>query len=296
MSAIAAWAALMLLVQPPIILLEESHKVDRSMFLTLLGHVYILFDTILDPTQFGYPQRRPRFYGVMVHRHKHLSVKHSLVSTMDAFQRKVAAGVDFKIFLVATDDELDGELAWAASRRKSRSRGKSVEDLRATPSNPFELALIPMELERKVNCESVHPGESWMLNQNADRGNHSRAGALHTLLHNAALHWVSGIAHTRTGCGHLARVQPTDRWIAASEHALAMGFPVLKHLVVPSDEAYWRRTGCYSSISEIMHIPRQQVVADLGNSVHTSCCYAVLVWALSCIETTSDSPLLALRL
>ena len=92
---------------------------------------------------------------------------------------------------------------------------------------------------------------------------------LHTLLHNASLHWCQGIAGLKVN-GGLERI---DRWMTAIEHLLSMGFPVFKEL------SYGWRCCSFEGYDAATR-PRQQTVAQMGNSMVTIVAGLVLLYGM----------------
>jgi hypothetical protein len=68
MVSIAAWASLVLVKAFPIVLIEESDKMSVEVITDLFGIDYRIDSCIIDPTLFGFPIRRSRFYGVLLHK------------------------------------------------------------------------------------------------------------------------------------------------------------------------------------------------------------------------------------
>jgi site-specific DNA-cytosine methylase len=262
MVSIAAWASLVLVMAFPIVVLEESDKMDPDLVHDLFGCDYRIEHCILDSTQFGFPIRRNRFYGVLLHRMLVLECSASFGAIVRSFHRPTSA--DFAVFFTAAQEEFDHELEWAISRPNSQALGKSLRDVRES-GNPFLRALTSKETTVLHDYMSDRPACVGMLNQNPDANWRIRTSGseLYTLIHNPAIHWIGKVG----------------RWMTASEHLLSQGFPTAPELVNPLGQPR-PAASCYSTVQRIIAERRQQVLGEAGNSQNTACVYASLLFAL----------------
>jgi site-specific DNA-cytosine methylase len=285
MTAIAAWASLILLVQPAVVLVEESDRLNPTVLEDLYGSAYTLQWLVLDPRQFGWVGKRSRFWGVLLHKHFVSSILADLAPTIAMFQRMVSA--TWRILLTATREEVEAELEWASGRPGSMSHASA--DSQCIPDeyrdNAFFRSLIEAEQKTVAYCIRRQPNCISMSNQNYAAGWTIMTSPtyLHTLLHSPSINWIHGIRGCTVGDSFLReRTQPCDRWLTASEHLLAMGFPI--------DPCLSKGVKCFSitSTEDVLARKRQHIVGWAGNSMNVCVVHSMLAYILACIDTVSD--------
>jgi hypothetical protein len=145
--------------------------------------------------------------------------------------------------------ELDQELAWALSRKKSAGFGKSVAEARAAPEGPFLIAMTPAE---RANAEAYPPDECGMLNQTVAKGFgiSSTGDELHCVIHYPALHHCTDMG----------------RWLSGSEMLMANGIPVLMRHGNPRGTPF----RCSSFVGGILSRSRQVMTAQSGNTINVA--------------------------
>ena len=105
-------------LEEPVIIIEESDKMQPVIFEALLGHKYIVDHSLINAQQWGWPGRRVRLWCVCFHREFVLDVYSSLKNVIKLFQRQCEVTLDV-FFMDAHDSahkaELLRELGWAAA-------------------------------------------------------------------------------------------------------------------------------------------------------------------------------------
>ena len=265
MTAMAAWVAMNLHLEPKVIICEESDKFTEDMLRDCFSTKYAVVSDVLCGTMFGWCGRRRRFWGVCVH----LSIVSDAVSSFRNMRKVFQRACDISyhdLFNFMSDQpdvraELESELRWAAGRENSRAHHIEWEEL-ITRDDKYELALTQSEYDNMMAYKSaLEPGCTFMLNQTFDRGHgiHSTPTVFHTIIRNTSIQFSS--THRR--------------WCTPLELLAMMGHPVLPILTdnVPCC-SFSRREGVPSSRKRVA------MLNQAGNSMQACVCTAVLMWVL----------------
>lgn len=227
-------------------IIECSSLIDPLQIENIVGNTYIMVYKAFCCTSIGWPNRRRRWYAILIHRCNVLLHCCHLDSAINLFTRVCAC--TFNVFLVATQNELNEELQWALERRSSRLYGYSADEV-ACLDFPMEDALTNLEshlLERTYRAN--HPNTTYNLSQ-ASFETHGTADVSHCMTHNGP-----------------DFVDEARRWFVPNERLLQLGFPVYDGLA--------SRTGeCWPVCS--FNVPRtssertrQNLMNQAGNSMN----------------------------
>ncbi len=228
---------------------------------------------------------------VMMHKSFTQPPIYDLRATINLFKR--AAAISWRELLTASIEEVAAELEWARTRPRSTFNtevqtavGQAMPPVEQSyTSNEFWNALRRDEQKNIDGCLGIDTRCIIMANQCLEDGWKimSSRTVLHTLVHNAAVHWIHGVSGELVGEPNLGgRLQPCDRWMTSSEHLLSMGFPF--HVSLSGGVQCFHIT----SVDALLSRKRQNVVAQAGNSMNTCVAYAILSFVFSCVETVQE--------
>ena len=105
-------------------------------------------------------------------------------------------------------------------------------------------------------------------------------------MHNAALHWCDSIEGSYTKEKGTAIYHKQDRWMTASEHCHAMGFP--------TKNIYTKRCSSFTDPIagdggyDYTNRKRQVTVAQMGNSMHTAVVLSVFWYIMVGTQTVEQ--------
>ena len=188
---------------------------------------------------------------------------------------------------VASPEELNLELAWAASRPASRAHAAGFSPsvpLTIASSMAFETALTNCEHKHLLKSQASAPGDrvvSLIANVNA-RPIFSPPNIMHTLTKSATMQWVNSIS----------------RWWSSREMLGFQGFPITDDLLraflgLPS-EAATLPAACSFNTARLRHgfkrRSRTTIAQQAGNSMHVSVIGAVLCWRLAFVQDLPSIP------
>jgi site-specific DNA-cytosine methylase len=136
MKLYAAWAAMCLKQDIPIIVHENSHMMDPSVNEKVFGHKYLVESMKLEPQSFGWPTARPRRWTVMTHRVQVLEAYSTLANVVPLFYR-VCQTTWHSYFVSSLTEKLE-ELQWACARKSSSAAAHdyvpSIHDVESSDS------------------------------------------------------------------------------------------------------------------------------------------------------------------
>lgn len=181
-----AWAGLCLLLLFPHIW-HENVKNCRKEFLEMLFEGFYDIDELLtSPTAFGMPSRRVRWFRSLTLSGKAHTILAPLSVCPSMFGREV--NCTFEIYLAATTEELEEELAWAR-RRVGSNAGTESFDVRSP--NAFREALTAFETNNLAKYENKFGKTvAFQLNQDASTmPMTSSEDELLTVVRNCGLIW-----------------------------------------------------------------------------------------------------------
>jgi hypothetical protein len=214
----------------------------------------------------------------MVHKVFATNTLCSFRNIVDLFSR--VANTTYMAFLVAEPDELREELAWAASRKGSKSFGKDVGTILQEPL-PFAAVLTDREDARRLLYQREHPGCVYMLTQEIQSGYgvHGSETVLHTIVATPSLHWVDA----------------ASRWYTPTELLASMGFPCTPAMLRSLSLNFGKDPARLSTFCSYNHDLKGGIIrkrADLlhqaGNSMNIS--VAGMMWVFLLMGVPHQSP------
>lgn len=261
MSAWAAWAALRLRLQEPVIVVECSDKLDAAVLRSIFDDDYILEARILRPLQLGWVGRRRRFWGVLIHRSLIQEAFTTLSDNFIAcFSRRCTA--TWHEFMFDTADNINKDILWAAKRNKSCAKGKA--EMVLTGDRPAFSALTEAEKTYLARYKNIRPHGLYMLNQNPAAGRgmmSSEDGAIYTLIKNNCINWDDD----------------ADRWLTPKEVLSLQGFPVEERLANPVGRP---RALTSFLFNRVRQRNRNHVLGQAGNSMNTMVCGLIWIYTV----------------
>ena len=299
MLPLGAWAATVLQLEHDALLLENSDLFPLCVMQSLLGSKYAVVDSmILSGTQFGWPGRRKRFFGLGLHLKIVVRTYSTMANTIPLFFRTVT--MHYNSFLIADKDpelkaEFESRFDEMAGRKKSRA---SLEDLtverareRSAKEGSWDIALTELEFDHWREYRDATPlcQGTFSLTQSA-ANNHAVSctqGIMYSIIKNPSVHYYAPPPE-----GGIRRA-----W-TASELALLQGFPILRRLASPFGSP---RVCCTYAVTQVPLFGRsyRTVNSQIGNSQQVPVIGAVLLYVLVCVETSGlqlddpDGPFLA---
>ena len=271
------WCRQRIDLKEPVWVLENVEEFGVDEVGRCLGRFYEIESLTLSPVEVGWASKRKRIFIVGKLRGINLCppgviCTDSIKNGVDMFRR--AFCFNQTAYDIATPEEINSELAWAASRKKVRERhapssaGDDVlltrvkVEFNADELGSFERAMTARERLRLVAYIKLTPGAAVDLGQDVQYRAHSaRDGHLHTLIKGMGLTWKPWLR----------------RWYSQSELLTAMGFPI--------DDDSVRRAGQVCSFSRNVPYPtnprrsRSSVCQAVGNTMHITCIGAVVMAA-----------------
>ena len=219
----------------------------------LLGHMYHL-EVVRDeanPCKLGWPVNRPRQFIVGIHKFK-ATGSMPLNTFVSSFAR--SCKMTWHDFLIADDATLNQEKAWAAARPVVMQRLEARGLLHDSQLWTFEDLLSDAEMEvLKAYRATCNSDCAWSLNQYPQNGRPrcSSPTTLHTIIRNVGFVWD----------------ETAHRWFTSTDLLVAQGFnlagPPTCSFQIPSPGR-----------------KRQDVIAQIGNSMHVNAIGAVIAFAL----------------
>ena len=249
---------------------ENVQEFPVSLLSELLSDLYEIQSCIVDAGAIGWPITRKRQYVVGRHLHKTCSFHMQLVDFVAKFTRPCIcdagdATPPWDAFFVATDEELQSELEWAASRPSSQvhkdADGNAIVP-RASNSLSFSMCLTRMEQRFREGYEKLCRNRCYSLAQNPDFSAYSSWSHMHTLLRNTGVMWSD--YHSR--------------WLTANEALLAQGFPVYTWLSFSVPMCSFAAVPTTTSFDECSRSAR---IGMAGNSMHNESVAIVLFYILT---------------
>ena len=275
MKLYAAWAAMCLKQDIPIIVHENSHMLDPSFNEKVFGHKYLVESMKLEPQSFGWPTARPRRWTVMTHRVQVLEAYSTLANVVPLFYR-VCRTTWHSYFVSSLTEKLE-ELQWACARKNSSAAAHeyvpSIHDVESSDS--WIIALTEAEVESYLAYVGKHGMDRvFQLNQDGATsfGAASTATCLHTLIRNSGIQFSP------------SQNLPHKQWLTAKDMLVAHGFPMNAEWTdVRYSKTIRRRHLCTSfHFQRYSDLPRnRKALAEMnGNTMHVNCCGAVLMYCL----------------
>ena len=213
-----AWASMRVHLGEPVVIQENVEGFSTEELERLLGHVYHVSASVLNPTSYGFPVARSRKWTILRHRWK----TSAWTGPWSAFSKLFHADTWFgkyaelmlqdrgipawDIYFSGSKEEMFEELSWACNRPDSQARASGgnpfktlAEFEKACMESPesvkdaFQQALNGMESRFLVDYSSQKPREAYSLNEDPNVTFTSSCQThLHTLIKNAGLIWPLG--------------------------------------------------------------------------------------------------------
>ena len=283
------WAALQLLVLPHVIVSENVANYPERVLRSVFERVYDISSTVIKNTTFGNALSRTRRFTIMTLRTK-VSLSRPLSMLAETFKRRIGAHT-LDDYLVAGPEELNSELAWAASREGSGSYNSCAPtptvNADPTDSMVFERCLASYETKHLASYRQLTaPGSVFALSQNAEhRPQQSKNGILQCIIAECNLLW------------HEQR----RRWYTVRELLAVIGFPVYQdlqrhYLPAMTSDALAATPLCSFNTNRraagFKGRKRTAMSHQCGNSMAVSSVGAVLLWILAyTVDNESESTL-----
>ncbi|CAK0868075.1 unnamed protein product, partial [Prorocentrum cordatum] len=280
MTAMAAWAAVIWILNIKVLIVEQSDLFDGAILQKLFGSKYIWQSMILDGPDFGHPVRRKGFYGIGHRREKVGPAIASMANVMPVFYRELGKSFTFHDFTIvpAGSDEARSELDWARNRKKSLAYARPIQQLLAQP-HPFEETLTDAEKKILNDYEQAYPPNMvCSLNQRPEhnRGMQSNGQVMYTITRNPSIDF-----NTSRKC---------RRWLFPTELMIAQGLPVLSWMTSPSGSA--NRIATSYSAGALMTRNRQSVKHQIGDTMQVMVIGSAITYAF--LFTDWETPTLTL--
>ena len=250
-----AWIAQRALLQEEAIVHENVPNFMVALLQQTLGKYYVISSIVMDSAEFGIPNDRRRRITFL--RHKRTLVANTC--TLGDFVAMCRRGCEatWEMFLIASQAELEEELAWARNRPSSRSHSQEN-----TSGMHFVDALTQSEKNSLENYMERWPGNAVAnLNQNPERHPQCNKGRpnLHTLFKNTGM--LFSFKHMR--------------WLTPTE--------ILSVLMFPVRGGYFGETSSFSRSRESCGMParsRSVMIEQAGNSMSVPVVAIPILWWL----------------
>eukprot|EP00959_Pyramimonas_sp_CCMP1952_P344033 7205875-Pyramimonas_sp.AAC.1 len=239
--AMLAWLGLRLLLQEPIIVVENVIQFPASLLAEYLGDagqqrgLYYIDQHIDTSSNYGLPVSRERKWLVLTHRVKTLAVISPLSDFVKRFHRVV--GFTWKSFFVSSDAVVKDALEKSAVRKKSRhailAEAGKAPALDIHNAESWELALTEVEHANLQSYQDSFPGGIFSLYQTLvkGRGSYGYTDIMQTLIKNVGYYWGDMRPHA-------------SRWLLPMECLLTQGFPVMEEVLArPTTSFNFERAG-----------------------------------------------------
>lgn len=118
--ALLCWASLVLMALPRVVIQENVEAFPARILIDLFNAQYVVVTTTLDCIKYGWPVRRNRRITVMLLRKALASIVMPWPRMATLFTRTTT--LKWKCFLIAEEEELAAEVAWASGRPTSSSK------------------------------------------------------------------------------------------------------------------------------------------------------------------------------
>eukprot|EP00959_Pyramimonas_sp_CCMP1952_P364532 7633657-Pyramimonas_sp.AAC.2 len=117
-ESFVSWATLMRRTKPTIMVHENSDHFNIEILESAFSDMYVISSTIICPSQFGWPIRRKRRWTLLLHK-RSVALTHCTLDNVIALVVKPRV-CTWHVFMVATDEDVESELRWSASRPASQ--------------------------------------------------------------------------------------------------------------------------------------------------------------------------------
>ena len=259
-------------LKEPMATLENVQEFGLGDIEDALAGVYCCKRFVLDPCNLGWKTHRTRQFVSLELRGLNMNIPAGIFKRqpglapisvlLELFERRA----EFKVkdYCTAPDAELAEEAAWAGARKEVMRRIQDKVEVdgkgRAIPlddQSTYLSKLTPSERGRLLEYQKMHPGAICDLNHEPKaRCIHSDPDSdLFTLTRSMGLIWHPQLGPDGTG-----------RWMATTELAMAMGYPVDDDDVLSTDGCnIFSRLSCKSGVYS-----RSSASAQLGNAMHVN--------------------------
>jgi site-specific DNA-cytosine methylase len=262
-----SWAALMLLLLPPMIVHENSHRFLVDVLHRIFGKYYNIDSSIQCASVFGNPISRQRRWSI-------LSLRGSVRKIGDVAMTSVMACLardctsDFSCYMVAKQEDFNEELAWASSRPTSIAAGTSVDELNVGPHSvnfwdgltKSEASYLEGYIDLPGGLHKIHN-----LGQNPKSMPLSSqtlcsvggGGAMMALIKSQDMLWDT----------------PDGRWVHPFEMLAMQGFPVFSCM-----PGFASQCCSFDPAGIVQTRSRNSITSEAGNSMHVSVVAAMWVY------------------
>jgi len=285
------WVSIVRYLLIPVVVHENVVQFGWAELCEFFSDLYIVITTHVDSVKQGWPIMRLRQFTLML-----LKVFHFNVLNDRNFEGKVDGGVtdvnvelfkaelqlqttldqlfarecsmNWEAFVLATQDDLDHDLQWAASRKLVKERWSvGPNPYPDDDANSYEAALTPNERKRYEWCKTYVPGEVRDVQQNPDKfvlG--SKGPNFNTFIKNM------GILMLPSNKPELG----PPRALVYRELFSAMGFPVYEWAIRATSN-----TTCSFSCNREPPAERTRTsaVGACGNAMHVNSIGSIHFWA-----------------
>jgi len=260
--ALAVWLGHRLRYREEVIIHENVEQCDTAIIRQYLGGAYHVQDgVILDPAGLGHPVRRRRRISILTRRDVIYKEPWNIVA--DMFAR--GTSLSWKALLLADEQELLAEIAWAANRKTSCAKlGINPRSLGLQlPENRFVCALTKTEVKHLIRYMEISSSNDiiCVLGQNPDaRPMYTSGNTLMTVLKSTIMVFATspGIC----------------RWLTARELLAAQGFMTYACL---------QTHGAETCFDKCLKRSRVQMTEQAGNSMHNHVIGCALIYAFAWI-------------
>ena len=264
MEATMCWFAILLLLLIPVCFHENVLQMERALIAAVVAAFYDIHECPMYPEDYGVPCRRPRMYRLLVLKEACTGILFPFNRVPEIFARKCA--VDFRIFLFASEDELEEELKWASNRPRSLA----TDGLTLAEPDSFRKALTAHEADSLANYLRTYPNSSKVFSlKQTVASDHAvvSSDALQTVTKNVGLLWDSSV----------------NRWFLSKELLASQGFPV------PGSVGHGFPLCSSYQVARQSPRSRQATSERAGNSMNVNCCGYMHIYRLLAIDLVSHS-------
>ena len=233
MISFAAWAGLEIALETPVIVLENSPRLDDGTVTKVFGRAYVVQIIRVCGSKFGWVGCRPRLWAVMTHKVYIMSVVASLKNVIPMFYRTCELSWRSVLHVMPTEiveAEVQQDLQWACGRPASKAHKLPFSEVVKRPDR-CRFALSDAEESWLDENERLHGFlQCHNLSQDslAGRGVCTKGDLLYTIVRNPAIHFST----------------PDERWLVSSDLLMLQGFPILSQLSNPRGAARRLTTFC----------------------------------------------------